>query len=383
LILSARYGFIDPDQPIERYDVTFTDDRTGPITNDALREQVLHQARWQDAIPLRQFKSVEVHGHSEYMRRVSIAFREIADVAKFAKGDIAIEKDAALVWSPERAERIGMALGRVPLPVFETLDRNEPEWPVLEVLAEWRDVNLGRLTAICLGITDYQLGNGGAAGYWAAVRTELQSIPVRAASDVILLMRAVCGHAVSSRLAQQKLTRVEKVVSAWPRSETERHTAIRLWHWLAGCLGQDIETKTVVMAMKTIDLLRLARDGTYEDFGSDIPLPVDLRIARLSLTSGLIGSQNYFKVDDLLSTAGDIASIHRDVLVQAWRAVAVDAQGLSLLRIDSLAWQVAGAFSDGATSAQQASAEMMLLLESAGCPSDVAASVASEFTKAL
>jgi len=41
LILSAKYGFIDPDFVIpENYDVTFKDPGTNPISIDRLREQV-------------------------------------------------------------------------------------------------------------------------------------------------------------------------------------------------------------------------------------------------------------------------------------------------------------------------------------------------------
>jgi uncharacterized protein DUF6884 len=61
LILSARYGFIDPDQPVENYDVTFKLLSTGPITDDALAAQVRCQVRWADAVPIRQFTRVIVH----------------------------------------------------------------------------------------------------------------------------------------------------------------------------------------------------------------------------------------------------------------------------------------------------------------------------------
>jgi hypothetical protein len=69
LVLSAKYGFIEPDHPITKYDVTFNDPSTGPITDDALRAQAKHQSRWSDEIPLRQFKRVVVHGSGDYVRK--------------------------------------------------------------------------------------------------------------------------------------------------------------------------------------------------------------------------------------------------------------------------------------------------------------------------
>ena len=105
--------------------------------------------------------------------------------------------------------------------------------------------------------------------------------------DVIELMARVCRHPVSSRLADQKLARVEKVIRAW-ESEQVTSQPVELWKWLAATLGQPEEAKTIVMAMKLVDLLELAGAGNYLDFGTEIPLPIDLRIARISLTSGLI-----------------------------------------------------------------------------------------------
>jgi hypothetical protein len=46
LILSAKYGFIEPDHPICDYNVTFNDEKTGPVSDETLRNQVLYQYRW-------------------------------------------------------------------------------------------------------------------------------------------------------------------------------------------------------------------------------------------------------------------------------------------------------------------------------------------------
>ena len=89
LILSARYGFIDPDQPIENYDVTFSDASTGPITDDALAAQVRCQVRWRDAVPLKQFSRVVVHGHHNYVERVRSAFSALG--ARVLRDDERVE----------------------------------------------------------------------------------------------------------------------------------------------------------------------------------------------------------------------------------------------------------------------------------------------------
>lgn len=74
LILSARYGFIEPDHPIENYDVTFSKPTTGPLPDDALRAQVAFQTRWEDAIPLSAFRQVLVIGSETYLSKTRAAF---------------------------------------------------------------------------------------------------------------------------------------------------------------------------------------------------------------------------------------------------------------------------------------------------------------------
>jgi hypothetical protein len=102
LILSARYGFIDPDQPIENYDVTFKLPSTGPIPDDALAAQVRYQVRWADAVPIRQFSRVVVHGHRDYFDRVRAAFspvgaQVVGDGGQVESGD----NDAASIPPPD------------------------------------------------------------------------------------------------------------------------------------------------------------------------------------------------------------------------------------------------------------------------------------------
>ncbi len=68
VILSAKYGFLDPDFVIEgNYDVTFSRLGTGPISSDQLRRQVEEKG-------LDGFSQVVVLGGMEYGTRVTRAF---------------------------------------------------------------------------------------------------------------------------------------------------------------------------------------------------------------------------------------------------------------------------------------------------------------------
>ena len=82
VILSAKYGFIEPLHPIGNYDVAFEDERgqplNGPITEESLHAQATEQTRqWEDGFEakLSDFKKVVLHGncrrkYAEYVTRI-------------------------------------------------------------------------------------------------------------------------------------------------------------------------------------------------------------------------------------------------------------------------------------------------------------------------
>ncbi len=85
LILSAKYGFIEPWHPIENYNVSFNKPDTGPITDDALRNQVLYQTRWNytgSPRKLNSFKTIHVYATDIYYEKITKAFENIAEVKK-------------------------------------------------------------------------------------------------------------------------------------------------------------------------------------------------------------------------------------------------------------------------------------------------------------
>ncbi|MDG6220589.1 MAG: hypothetical protein QCI38_03975, partial [Candidatus Thermoplasmatota archaeon] len=68
MILSAKYGFIDPKTLIEDYNVTFKKKKTNPISVEDLRRQVYQKN-------LAQFCEIVVLGGIEYLEAVEQAFR--------------------------------------------------------------------------------------------------------------------------------------------------------------------------------------------------------------------------------------------------------------------------------------------------------------------
>ena len=91
VILSAKYGFIDPGFVISRdYDVTFKDASTNPISERALKEQIKRKA-------LHSFDTVVVLGGRDY-----------ADVVYNAFGGLKVRVKAPVAGLP-----LGRAMGAV------------------------------------------------------------------------------------------------------------------------------------------------------------------------------------------------------------------------------------------------------------------------------
>lgn len=77
VILSAKYGFIEPEHPIGNYDVTFLKPETGPISDESLNRQVVNQKRNIGAKQtLNEFEYVVVLGGNHYVDAVAKAFNK-------------------------------------------------------------------------------------------------------------------------------------------------------------------------------------------------------------------------------------------------------------------------------------------------------------------
>jgi tetratricopeptide (TPR) repeat protein len=76
IILSAKYGYIEPWHPISNYNVTFNDERTGPISDETLYRQVMFQKRW-DNISLKNFKIIICLGSETYQEKIRKSFRDL------------------------------------------------------------------------------------------------------------------------------------------------------------------------------------------------------------------------------------------------------------------------------------------------------------------
>jgi N-glycosylase/DNA lyase len=148
-------------------------------------------------------------------------------------------------------------------------------------------------------------------------------------------------------------------------------------------MNQPMNAKTIVFAIKIADLLFKIATASYMEFPARVPIVVDLRIARVTYTSGLLTVVSSDELEKTLRTIESSLEVARDSVLDAWAAVSESAGDLSLLRIDSLVWQVAEPIFQmrGNTSAARNTVASTLTVY--GAREDAAKRVATELTYAL
>ena len=385
LILSAKYGFIEPDHPINNYDVTFNDPGTGPVTLDALRAQIEYQVRWADRIPLRSFSQIIVYGSASYE---SVCRRAFGATRLVRRHELPVSS-LAISDVDERCRAVANALADIPEAVFEAFDRREPEWPVLERLSSWSHP-YGLLAAVSFALTDYQLGAGGATAYWKEVEALLSTRKEPGStSELSLVIDTLVTRPVSTRLAHQKCARVRRLLtSPFVEIVKARSLAVlgrdpfRLWDALAEAMKQGRDAKTIVFAMKIFDLLHCASLGEYARFGATVPIVADLRIARLSFSAGVVPLRGS-SVSVAMSDAGTWLRANQPAVIDAWSSISLLAGGLNLFRVDSLAWQLARPVYEHRDDRETARSTITEILQSLGTPHRIARRLAIELTVAL
>ena len=387
LILSAKYGFLDPDHPICDYDVTFSDPRTGPIDDATLAGQAAHQTRWADAVPLRDFDRVVVIGSREYLTRTRRAFEPLEiPVEEWDNAPRAPSGSGVDGSSESRAEAVGRALGELPASVYEAADRGEPEWPVLERIVAELPLGTDVILTLALALSDYQLGAGGAEVYWAEAERQLDEQSPGSPAEAQQFMAALMRRPVAARLAQAKLGRIARLLdSAIPEQVTKGVASVQatsLWRALTSAIGGDPNAKTIVFALKTVGLLHLCATGQRMRLPDQLPIPVDLRIARVGLAAGLIAPPLGRDVPTAMEGVEEIATDRRPEIIDAWAEVAQNV-GLATAEMDSLIWQIAGPLQANRRDAVKASDAVSAPLQGYGAEPAVADRAAKELTAAL
>ena len=228
-------------------------------------------------------------------------------------------------------------LAQVPGGSWERMMTAEPEWREMERFLPAFGFGPFATMMVATGLNDFQLKGKADRAYWPPIRRLLEAgTPPAAPKD---LADALAPFYECERLAPLKGRRLRQFLNSrlaaelWQSTPTSAAEGFgQTWQRLAAVMNQGMEKKTIVFAMKCLGLA-LIMAGEY-DFASELlPIPVDLRVRRLTEALGQ-------------PTESD------DVVREYWADILTDVRKtnphVTMIHLDSFVWQVADSVSEPA-----------------------------------
>jgi len=217
---------------------------------------------------------------------------------------------------------------------------------------EIKDPDLLLLIALSAGIIDYRLGRGGAEAFWSGLLRLAKGKRINTSSIEFIksLMNDFINLPVNARSRKQKIRRIHLftksgLINEILRKGLEEISSDPVWLWkeLARTLGSPMKAKTIVFAMKLLDITSLIVLNKYAEFPIAVPIPLDFHITAMAIASGIVSYNR--PIDYKWREVNSIKTKHKSIFLEAWRLVAEVAsyemrRELPLLRLDSLIWQV-------------------------------------------
>ena len=251
----------------------------------------------------------------------------------------------------ERITKVGEAIGKLGYQLFVNLDLKEPEYNCLKWLYQEKtnNPNITLLTGLSAAIIDYQLGKGGAEVFWATLKLVLSKHKLKNLEDLKSALQEFLDQPINARLKNQKKTRIEKLLKSNLADKILQEdfnktisNPLLVWTEIAKALQAPMDRKTIVFSMKVLDIVSLIVKGEYANFPIRVPIPLNYHVTAMAIASGIVKTEEisyeWNKVEKLQNQ-------YHDKFLRAWeytteKASKILEKDLSLLRLDSLVWQL-------------------------------------------
>jgi len=216
-------------------------------------------------------------------------------------------------------------------------DKDVQYLAIKKVLSSLRDLRKTSFIVVGVASVSYMLSLKGEE-HWLSLSDYVESRKKHNPEEVLRGFVKESGSLARFRSA--RLKRIDLLVRARPDFENKFDSFIgdlnELRRFLAHTLGAGLEDKTIVFSVKMF-YYTLKAAGLYVSVPTDIPVPVDRRVALVSLTSGLLE----YPALHYLKAANELRGRYSKLVREAWSKVCRLA-GVPPLRVDSLLWIVGG-----------------------------------------
>lgn len=238
-----------------------------------------------------------------------------------------------MVCDQDRVNDVASAFSTIGIEGIEAFDEEEPEYETLVTLTNRyeSDSHLA-LLSVMAGLSDFQLAID-AQTYWNSLEEiSLDYGSLNSVQDVNNIMNRFLDEPVNARYTKMKRNRLVKLnkngFPEWFLDNYPVKSPDEVWEQTAIDLGgrRKMSSKTVVLAMKILDIHNLIVNGAYLHFPDDIDIPVDVHVKRVAIFSGITS----------LSEAEQVRQCWAEVADQIEANLGAN---ISLLRIDSVIFQ--------------------------------------------
>jgi len=238
----------------------------------------------------------------------------------------------------EKLLRITDTLRRVPLEVWDTFVRNEPEWQFTTPVLERYGPNRFLTFMVMAGLNDFQLKGPAERSYWPPLVKYVEVHPVP--SSPAELGEILKGFYWRERLPSTKLKRIDRFLNSpvaqelWERDPFHIAREFkRFWYQIAVTMRQEKERKTVVFSSKCLGIGLLMLGVRDFDF-TGIPVPVDSRVRDLLERWKLISKG---------ASEREIQSLCEEML----GGIREGEPLVNMIHLDSFLWQMEGFYRRG------------------------------------
>ncbi len=268
------------------------------------------------------------------------------------------------------------------LDLIRILEVNDPQYIAIKKLVENIGCNYAVLLIIGNALISYQLSSRGEV-YWTAFSRYVSQYDLGSVEDALNIHIAFLKNTRYNVMSlEHKIKRLKKYYKSRLTEILLREplrycgSIDRLVSELSNLLGSSRDSKTIVFAGKIY--YYVCRICGAEEIRGDIPIPVDRRIAYLSLTSCLITGCNTSLrecIYDLMKPG------NRRIVIDAWMKIS-SLTGIPSYSLDTLLW-ILGRFIGEEKSVAKITSDVIAYYPNLGKYRDKLHDLIVEFTKCL
>lgn len=241
----------------------------------------------------------------------------------------------------DNAIGLGKKLSVIGLERILILEEQDPQFLAMKNLSKISDVRIVCTLALMNALVSYKLSSKG-ENYWMEFSKYFSIInPSINWNELPEIMLSFMKNSRGNRiLIEQKYSRLKVLKNSGFLADLKEkfdyyinNLEVLRYH-LAKSLNTDVNSKTIVFAIKMLYYAFRASTGRIVVLPMSIPIPIDLRIATMSYITGIINIEPPVKS---LQESADLIMKNYENAQKAWNIVAQISQ-IPPLHIDSIIW---------------------------------------------